>query len=96
MKDNAVYDVLKCKLYCVNQMKRNIKQSNRSTLTINVGSTALLTINVGSAALYQTNFCLDKNSDRNNTLVTYIVNWQKKKKSYWHMTEKQFKFQHDY
>ena len=52
MKDNAIYDVLKYKRYCVKQMKRNIKQSNCSTITINVGSIALLAINVNTA-LYQ-------------------------------------------
>ena len=37
-------------------------------------------INVGSTALHQTKLCLDENSDRNNTLVIYIVNWQTKKR----------------
>ena len=35
---------------------------------------------MGSTALKQAKFYLDKNSDRNNTVVTYIVNRQKKKK----------------
>ena len=73
MKANAIYDVLNYKRYCVKQMKRNIKQLNWSTITINVASTALLTINVGSTALYQTKFWLHKNSDGNDTLMTYTV-----------------------
>ena len=57
-----------------------LKQSNRSTITINVGSTALLTINVSSTAVCQTKLCLDKNNDGNTTLVTYIVYCKQKEK----------------
>ena len=39
MKDKAIYNALKYKRYCVKQMKRNIKRSNWSIITINVGST---------------------------------------------------------